>query len=71
MKVHSNGGYGEDAQFVYVDKEGNLLTACNIGYTPIGNGINEVPEFCIYTSEFDMEITIEDPDIKFECLGEL
>jgi hypothetical protein len=71
LKVHSNGAYGTDSEFVYVDAEGNLLTACTIGFGSDPTGLLSVPEYIINKSEFEMEYTTVDPDSIYECLGEL
>ena len=71
MKVHSNGAWGAYAEFVYIDEEGFLYTACTIGFVPDAYGLSEVPEYQIRLSEDNINITTDDPDILFECLGEL
>lgn len=71
MKVHSNGMWGPNAEFVYVDEEGFLYTACAIGFTLDTSGLNEIPEYQIRRSESEFLLTTDDPDILFQCLGEL
>lgn len=72
MKVHSDGGYGENCEFVYIDEDDNLLTACVIDFIPDSCGLSRnVPLYLINRSENEMLTTETDPDSSFECLGEL
>ena len=72
MKVHSNGGYGEYCQFVYMDEDGGLLTACTIDFVPDSRGFeHHVPLYLIFFANGDMSTSYDDPDTLYECLGEL
>lgn len=71
MKVHSKGLIGEDCHFVYVNTNGDLLTAGFCGTIAAENGFGVVPMFIVYFSAHEVRFTTDDPDTNYECLGEI
>lgn len=62
---------GEWCQFVYIDSQGDLLTACCVGQSAHHSGFGTTPDYVIFRAENEMEYTTTDPDLNYECLGEL